>query len=189
MHGNTIPTIKTTHQQCNIIIQTPTLIGFTDTVPPTTDPPPGSSDPQLGAIVGPLVGVIVVLILIILVIIVVIVMVTWWSQKRNGQWNRERNIQTNNFTNRSFVIDSGNINLKTNQAYGNIEHGETAVTVANLVANPSYESVPPPIAQQSVEYDYIPDLLHGNMSGSNSGDGTEDSNGGLTSLVYEQIPA
>ena len=183
MHGNTIPTIKTTHQQCNIIIQTPTLIGFTDTVPPTTDPPPGSSDPQLGAIVGPLVGVIVVL-------IIVLVIVLLWKQKRNAERNRpEGNIPTNNLTNRSSAIDSENIDLKTNQAYGNIEHGETAVTVANLVANPSYESVPPPIAQQSVEYDYIPDLLHGNMSGSNSGDGTEDSNDGPTSLVYEEIPA
>ncbi len=68
-------------------------------------------------------------------------------------------------------------------------HGETAATVANLVANPSYESVPPPIAQQSVEYDYIPDLLHGNMPASNSEDGTEDSNDRLTSVVYEKIPS
>ncbi len=174
MHGNTIPTIKTTHQQCNIIIQTPTLIGFTDTVPPTTD--------QLGAIVGPLVGVIGILILII-----VIVMVTWWRQKRNGQ--SEVNIPTNDLTNRSSAINSENIYLKTNQAYGSIKHGETAVTVTNQVANPSYESVPPPISQQSVEYDCIPDLLHDNTPASNSGDGTEDSNGGPTSLVYEEIPA
>ena len=161
---------------------TPTPIGFTDsptvTVPPTTDP-------QLGAIVGSLVGVIVVLVLII-----VIVMVTWWRQKRNGQWNRpEGNIQTNDLTNHSFAIDSENIDLKTNQAYGNIEHGETAVTDANLVANPSYDSVPPPLVQQSVEYDYIPDLLHGNMPPSNSGEGIEDSSGRPTSVVYEEIPS
>ncbi len=153
-------------------------------MPPTTDPPPGSSDPQLGAIVGPLVGVIVVLILII-----VIVMVTCTSRrkKRNGQ--SEGNIPTNDLTNRFSAIDSENIDLKTNQAYGNIKHGKAAVTVANLVANPSYESVPPPIAQQSVEYDYIPDLLHGNTPASNSGDGTKDSNSGPTSLVYEEIHA
>ena len=156
------------------INNTPAIIGFTDTVPPTTD--------QLGAIVGPLVGVIGILILII-----VIVTVTWWRQKRNGQ--SEVNIPTNNLTNRSSAIDSENIDLKTNQAYGNIEHGETAVTVANQIANPSYESVPPPISQQSVKYDYIPDLLHGNTPASNSGDGTEDSNGGPTFLVYEEIPA
>ncbi|XP_064396286.1 uncharacterized protein LOC135343224 [Halichondria panicea] len=163
---------------------TATVTGFTDIVPPTTDPPPGSSDPQLGAIVGPLVGVIVVLILII-----VIVMVTCTSRrkKRNGQ--SEGNIPTNDLTNRFSAIDSENIDLKTNQAYGNIKHGKAAVTVANLVANPSYESVPPPIAQQSVEYDYIPDLLHGNTPASNSGDGTKDSNSGPTSLVYEEIHA
>ena len=163
---------------------TPTVtpIGFTDTVPPTTAPPPG---PQLGAIVGPLVGVIVVLILILIIVIALL-----WKQKRNAERNRpEEIIQTNDLTNRSSAIDSENIDLKTNQAYGNIEHGETAVTVATLVANPSYESVPPPIAQQSVEYDYIPDLLHGNTPASNSGDRTEDSNGRHTSVVYEQIPA
>ncbi len=167
-----------------LIIHSPAIIGFTDIVPPTTDPPPGSSDPQLGAIVGPLVGVIVVLILII-----VIVMVTCTSRrkKRNGQ--SEVNIPTNDLTNRSSAINSENIYLKTNQAYGSIKHGETAVTVANQVANPSYESVPPPISQQSVEYDCIPDLLHDNTPASNSGDGTEDSNGGPTSLVYEEIPA
>ncbi len=167
---------------------TPTPIGFTDlppptvTVPPTTDPPPASSDPQLGAIVGSLVGVIVVLVLII-----VIVTVTWWIQKRNRQWNRpEGNIQ---LTNHSFAINSENIDLKTNQAYGNIEHGETAVTDAFLVANPSYNSVPPPLTQQSVEYDYIPDLLHGSMPASNSGERTEDSSGRPTSVVYEEIPS
>ena len=161
---------------------TPTVtpIGFTDF---STDPPPRSSDPQLGAIVGPLVGVIVVLIFIIVIVLL-------WKQKRNAERNRpEGIIQTNDLTNRSSAIDSENIDLKTNQAYGNIEHGETAVTVANLVANPSYESMPPPIARQSVEYDYIPDLLHGNTPTSNSGDGTEDSNGRPTSVVYEEIPA
>ena len=167
---------------------TVTRVGFTDfstdpptdTVPPTTAPPPG---PQLGAIVGPLVGVIVVL-------IIVIVIVLLWKQKRNAERNRpEGIIQMNDLTYRSSAIDSENIDLKTNQAYGNIEHGETAVTVANLVANPSYESMPPPIAQQSVEYDYIPDLLHGNTPASNSRDGTEDSNGRPTSVVYEEIPA
>ena len=83
---------------------TATPIGFTD---PSTDPPPGSSDPQLGAIVGPLVGVIVVLILIIVIVLL-------WKQKRNAE--RTDHIQTNNLTNRSFAIDSENIDLKTNQA-------------------------------------------------------------------------
>ncbi len=121
-------------------------------MPPTTD--------QLGAIVGPLVGVIGIL---ILVIVIVLVTCTWRRKKRNGQ--SEVNIPTNDLTNRSSAINSENIYLKTNQAYGNIKHGDTVVTVAN----PSYESVPPPIAQQSVEYDYIPDLLHGNTPASNSG--------------------
>ena len=89
----------------------------------------------------------------------------------SGTDHAEGNIQTNDLTNHSSAIESENIDLKTNQAYGNIKHGET---VANLVTNPSYESVPLPIAQQSVEYDYIPDLLHSNMLASNSGDGTED---------------
>ncbi len=53
---------------------TATPIGF-------TDPPPGSSDPQLGAIVGPLVGVIVVLVLIIVIVLL-------WKQKRNTERNR-----------------------------------------------------------------------------------------------------
>ncbi len=173
------------------LIPTPTTtpIGFTDpptvTVPPTTDPLPASSDPQLGAIVGSLVGVIVVLVLII-----VIVTVTWWRQKRNGQWNRpEGNIQTNDLTNHSLTINSENIDLKTNQAYENIEHGDTAVTDANLVTNPSYDSVPPPPTQRSVEYDYIPDLLHGSMPPSNSGEGTEDCSCRPTSVVYEEIPS
>ncbi len=138
---------------------------------------PGLPDNQgvaLSIVVGTLLSVIV-----IFALSTVVITILWCRQKiKTREFIPERHDD--------FTLDTGSrsdIPLKENQAYGNVDHGETVDTDTN----PAYSNAHPPPSRQSAEYDYIPDILHGNLADGNRGTDSEDNNGRLASVLYEEM--
>ena len=162
MYQTSIPSTHTTPTKVTILTDT-----FTKPSPTQSAGLPGNQGVDLSIVIGLLVSVIA-----ILTLITIIVTILWCRQKiKTREFTPERRNDLNN--------DPGSIELRENQAYGHIDHGETVDTDPN----PAYNSAHPPSSKLSTEYDYISDIFQGNQSTGN------DSNGKLASVVYEEIPS